>query len=381
MANLANPVAGQLAHTSGGAAPTSFASPMLDPTAEMPALATAPRSRRRRPWRALLALFAYGVVAWLVYRGIDREHFSLGFSRLRASHVALILVFALGHIGTRALRFDRLMRRTGADATYRLRDGIRLFLLGLSASAVTPGRAGDLIKSRLVREYGIGFNRGLGLVLVERVLDLLVICSCIVVAGAVLSGRASSEIWQLVADVLLVCLLTGTFVLIKPRLRDPLLRWLARLISRAVPSMHHDVVLRHLHEMLTVWDEVFSAPQRFLGYFAVSFLAWGIEFAKLWVVVQCLGHHIDIVTAFFVYPVSIVAGLVSLLPLSDAVVGVTGAVLMHTLGGLDQGVATTAIVVDRVAAVIPPLLLWGCFSLLARRRAAADAAQAAHHES
>jgi uncharacterized protein (TIRG00374 family) len=328
-----------------------------------------PRWRSARAW---LAILAYGTIAWLVYRGIDRESFSLGFSQLRPWHIAIILVFALGHIGVRALRFDRLMRRAGASRGYRLRDGVRLFLIGLSASAVTPGRAGDLIKVRLVGEYGIAMNRGLGLVIVERVLDLLAICSSMVAAGAILSGRASSEAWRMVALSFLGCLIAGTLVLITPRLRTPLLQLVARAAARLVPSMHVDEILGHLSEILAVWDEVFRAPLRFIAYFAASLLAWGTEFSKLWVVLRCLGVHMDIVASFFLYPASILAGLLSLLPISDAVVGVTGAVLMHTIAGIDKGMATTAIVVDRVAAVVPPLLLWGFFSFVTRKRARRD---------
>ncbi|HEX4353991.1 MAG TPA: flippase-like domain-containing protein, partial [Polyangiales bacterium] len=159
-------------------------------------------------------------------------------------------------------------------------------------------------------------------------------------------------------------------VLVSPRVRDPLLQSCARIASRLLPSLREEVVLGHLREMLTVWDEVFRSPARFLGYFAVSLFAWSIEFAKLWVVLRCLGAPMDLVFAFFVYPASILAGLLSLLPISDAVVGVTGAVLMHTLAGVANGIATTAIVVDRTASVVPPLLLWGVFSFLRRRHAA-----------
>ncbi|HEY2736710.1 MAG TPA: lysylphosphatidylglycerol synthase transmembrane domain-containing protein [Polyangiales bacterium] len=330
-------------------------------------LTSSPPSAARHPLRIAFALLAYSFIAWLIYRGIDREHFSLGFSQLRPEHIALILLIAIAHIGVRALRFDRLMRSAGASSRYRLQDGVRLFLIGLSASAVTPGRAGDLIKARLVRDFGIGLNRGFGLVLVERVLDLLALCCSMVGAGTILSGRVASDGWRLAALVLLASMLSGMLVLVSPRVRDPLLQSCARIASRLLPSLREEVVLGHLREMLTVWDEVFRSPVRFLGYFAVSLCAWSIEFTKLWVVLSCLGVHMDLVFAFFVYPASILAGLLSLLPISDAVVGVTGAVLMHTLAGVANGMATTAIVVDRTASVVPPLLLWGFFAFLQRR--------------
>jgi hypothetical protein len=58
-------------------------------------------------------------------------------------------------------------RRAGPNAEYRLLDGFRIFLIGLSTSAVTPARAGDFIKAQLVKPYGIGGNVGSGVVLVN----------------------------------------------------------------------------------------------------------------------------------------------------------------------------------------------------------------------
>ncbi|HEX7479665.1 MAG TPA: lysylphosphatidylglycerol synthase transmembrane domain-containing protein [Polyangiales bacterium] len=343
--------------------------PEQDPSALAAAQPSAPTqsagipAKARKAWRPWATALAYAGVAALAYRSIDHASFLAGISRLRISHVFLLVGVALLHIAGRAVRFDRLMRRAGANESYHFAAGIRIFLVGLSASAVTPGRAGDLIKAQLVRPYGVALNRGVGLVLVERVLDLLVICTSIVVSGAVLSRRASSDTWRAVALAFLLGLIVLVVVLAVPAIRTVLLRLAARIIKLFVRSLDEQRILQHLNEIFVVWDDVFHSFPRLLAQLAGSMCAWCIEFMKLWLVLGLLGASIDPVLALFVYPISIVAGILTLLPISEAVVGVTGAMLLHALGGVDTSVAAIAIVVDRATSVLTPLGLWALFAL------------------
>jgi uncharacterized protein (TIRG00374 family) len=102
-------------------------------------------------------------------------------------------------------------------------------------------------------------------------------------------------------------------------------------------------------------------------YWAGSAVVWAIEFAKLWLVLRFVGASVAPGVVFFVYPVSIVAGILTMLPFSEGVVGVTGVALLGSIAGVDSGVATVAVVIDRVASSGPPLLLWGLFALLGKR--------------
>jgi uncharacterized membrane protein YbhN (UPF0104 family) len=68
-----------------------------------------------------------------------------------------------------------------------------------------------------------------------------------------------------------------------------------------------------------------------------------------------------------VYPVSILAGVLSVMPFSEGVVGLTGVALLGAMGNVDPALATIAVVLDRSASSLPPLALWGLLSL--RRKA------------
>lgn len=331
---------------------------------------TAAPSARSRWVRPLIGGVGYGAVVLLVWKNVDRTHFLAGMARLTTAHLLVVLLVAMLHIAGRALRFHRLLLRTH-PTDYRWTDGVRIFLVGLSASAVTPARAGDLIKAQLVKPYGVGFNAGLGLVLIERMLNLLVIASSIVVTGALLSSQSGSAGWRGATLVLLAGLASVCVVLTVKRVRTPLLRAAAGLLSRVRPSAGSPAKIESVLEgAFTVWDQVFVSPRTLLTYWVSSAAVWTIEFAKLWLVLRFVGIEVAPAVVFFVYPVSIVAGILTMLPFSEGVVGITGVALLGSMAAIDSGAATVAIVIDRAASNVPPLLLWGVFALLRERQAA-----------
>jgi uncharacterized protein (TIRG00374 family) len=322
---------------------------------------------RRRWLRPVLAVVGYGAIVALVWRAIDRTSFVAGIARLTPGTLAIVVAVALLHIAGRAARYHRLLLRCH-PRDYRWTDGVRIFLMGLSASAVTPARAGDFIKARLVRPHGIGFSVGLGVVMVERMLDLLVIVSSIVVTGAFLSRDSGSGPWRSAAVVLLVGLVAGVVVINVRRLRDRLVGWAAHAIAmtKRNPGARAELE-KTLAGAFHVWDEVFVSPYTFGAYWLYSAAVWSVEFLKLWLVLRFIGVPVAPETVLFVYPVSIVAGILTLLPFSEGVVGVTGVALLASMASVDSGTATIAVVVDRVASNVPPLLLWAAFALSARK--------------
>ncbi len=47
--------------------------------------------------------------------------------------------------------------------------------------------------------------------------------------------------------------------------------------------------------------------------------------------------------------------------------GVTATSMLVALGGADPSTAAVAVVVDRAASVLPPIVMWGLFSLSSSR--------------
>lgn len=328
-------------------APASVAPTESPETGEKPAA--------KRPWlRPLVAVVGYGAIAALAWRAIDHEQLFAGLRRLDAANILAILAIALLHIAGRAFRFHRLLLRHDPTA-YRWTDGFAIFLIGLSTSAVTPARAGDFVKAQLVTRHGVPFGIGFGLVLVERMLDLLVLTSAILVAGLAVSGDAAA-IWSRAAIVLLLGLVAGLVVLSASRIRGRLIDLALSILRRIAPAKA-DAIGARVTSIFATWDGVFTSPVTLATYLFGSGVVWAIEFAKLWCVLYFLGAPASLAAIFFVYPVSILAGVLTLLPFSEGVVGVTVVALLATLAGVDPALATIAVVVDRGASSLPPIVL------------------------
>ena len=320
----------------------------------------------RRWLRPLVGLVVVGVIIALASSKLDGAKLRAGLSLLSPWHVVVVLLLSFLHIGTRATRYHRLVRACG-PAGYRWTDGIRIFLLGLSAAAVTPARAGDLVKVKLVAPYGLGIGVGTGLVLVERILDLVVMT----VYALALSFVVRNDALQAGAALLLAIVLGVVALVSSKRLHLVLGKRLAppaeRLLKARYPRVR-DAVLG----LLSTWTMVFRAPIRVIAFLGASFAIWFVEFLKLWVLLQLMGQPVPLAVVVSAYAASLIAGAVSALPFSEGVVGVTLVAVLASAGGVDSSIGSIAVVVDRAASTLPPILLWLAFAAL-RRSSDADA--------
>ena len=269
-------------------------------------MSAAPKPGRRwlRPLGGALVVCA--IIA-LASRKLDGEKLRAGLELLAPWHIAVVLALSLMHIGTRATRYHRLVMAC-APTNYSWTDGMRIFLLGLSAAAVTPARAGDLVKVKLVAPHGLGIGVGTGLVLVERILDLVVMT----VYALALSFVVRNDALQAGAALLLAIVLGVVALVSSTRLHAVLGKRLAppaeRLLKARYPKVR-DAVLG----LLSTWTMVFRAPSRVVAFLAASFAIWFVEFLKLWVLLQLMGQHVPLAVVVSAYAASLIAGAVSAL--------------------------------------------------------------------
>lgn len=320
--------------------------------------------------RRWLAWGLYAALALLLFRFVDGRELARVWTALSGLDLLLVLAVSLLHIGLRALRYHALVRRVGPDATYRWWDGARVFLVGLSASAVTPGRVGDFVKTSLLESYGVSRASSFALVVVERLLDLLVIVSSALVFAVALPTESTTAAWRSVALILLVPVFAVVVSLTSSRGRD-LWRRLTRALLGGSGSARGQRAAELVETVLTTMGRVLPSPGRALVLFGGSVLVWAVEFAKLGVVLALLGSSVPLSVVMFVYPVSILAGIAALVPASEGVIGLTGVALLGALAAVPAAVATTGLLVDRAASTAPPLVLAAVWSFWRQRRSAA----------
>ena len=329
-----------------------------------PSAPSAPEERRpvSRWVRPVGGVIVVAVFIAIASAKLDGAKARAGLSLLAPWHILIVLALSFLHIGARATRYHRLVLACG-PTDYAWTDGVRIFLLGLSAAAVTPARAGDLVKARLVAPHGLGLGAGTGLVFVERILDLVVMT----VFSLTLSFVVRNDALRAGAALLLVVVLAVVVLCSSERLHGAFGRWIAPP-SRRLLGARYDKVQATVSGLFVTWTTIFTDPQRALSFLSASFGIWFVEFFKLWVLLQLMGQHLPLAVVVAAYAASLIAGAVSALPFSEGVVGVTLVAVLASAAGVDSSTASIAVVVDRAASTLPPILLWVVFAALLRSR-------------
>jgi uncharacterized protein (TIRG00374 family) len=220
---------------------------------------------------------------------------------------ALLGLTTLNYL-VRYLRWRRLLHLTGTR-TPRLLHDVLIFLAG-TAMILTPGRAGEWLKSYYLRDmYGVPVARTAPIILVERVSDSLAML-LLAATGFFLFGRGGA--------VLLIVIVVAMAAIVGLRHRG-----FASLVLRGVRR------LPAAHRLLPPIED-FHESSRIL--FSLSGLSWSCGLGLLAWALECLTFFLVLVgfgkpmtwtlvaQAAFIFPIATLAGSLSLLP---AGIGVT----------------------------------------------------------
>ncbi len=246
--------------------------------------------------------------------------------------LALILGLSLFNYALRFLRWQSYVTALGHVVPWRRH--IAYYLAGF-AFTVTPGKAGEAVRSLYLKPHGMSYAESLAAFFVERLLDVLAI-AVLAVGGAWLFPEYR-------AFVLLSCLGIGVFAwfIVRPGLPDRLQCW----VGRACDTGKLTRLLRHLAGLLQASARLL-VPRRLYAGLAVGILAWAAEGFALYLIVGGMGAPLPVAAATGIYAVSILAGTLSFLPGglggTEAVMG-----LMLVLAGANPSTAIAATLLCR----------------------------------
>lgn len=115
-----------------------------------------------------------GAILWWMYRGFEWETISEAItSDMDWTWMWLSLPFGVLAQVFRALRWQQLLRPLNYKV--RTRTSINAIFLSYASSLVVP-RAGEVLRCGVLKRYeGAGFSKGLGTVVTERIIDMLMI--------------------------------------------------------------------------------------------------------------------------------------------------------------------------------------------------------------
>lgn len=249
----------------------------------------------------------------------------------------LVLGLTLFNYALRFLKWHYFLRQVGVRDLPPAQS-LRLFVAGFPL-AVTPGKVGEVLKAVWVKSAtGLPVGRGVSVVLAERISDGL--------AMLALSGLgviAYPRYWP--AFLLFFAILVGVVVLSQIR---PLALWLLGLGERL------PVVRRFAHALREFYEGSFALfrPRSIalgVGLGTVSWLGEGIGFYVILLGLGLPASQELLATAVFTLAFSTVVGAVSTLPGGLGAVEATIAGMLVVLAGINEGTASAATLLIRLA--------------------------------
>lgn len=292
-----------------------------------------------------------GVAVYLalaVLTGFEDLREALGQFRWSFIPLILGLVF-ISYIG-RFLRWLYYLRVLVVSVPPK--ENVAIFAAGLSMT-ISPGKLGEVLKSVFVRQVvGTPVARTAPTVLAERVTDG---------TGMILWGLLGALVFSFGPGLLLAFLALTIFGIAV--LRSKKLSLLAERVLKHTPFLNR--FAPHLADFHGASNELLGTRSLIVTT-GISFVAWGFEILAVYLCVAGLGADVPFLMVVFIFAVSSIVGVMSMLPggIGPAEAGLAGQFI--ALAGLASGPAAALTIVIRLATLWFAIAL-GIAGLLALR--------------
>jgi glycosyltransferase 2 family protein len=220
-----------------------------------------------------------------------------GLGRLNPWQWFTLLGLSLLNYALRFVRWHMYLLALGARVSW-WRD-LWIYLAGF-AFTVSPGKAGEAVRSVYLRENGIPWSQSLATLTLERVLDLIAMVMLAALAIQVFADYA----WA--ALVVVVLIGASLFGMTHPRMVRWLLAWLPTTGRVGKLAQGGAAILNDSRSLL--------APARLIAGLTLGLIAWAAEALGFWFLLDWLGVGSDPLHAIGIYAVSMLAGALSFLP-------------------------------------------------------------------
>jgi uncharacterized protein (TIRG00374 family) len=324
-------------------APTHVEDPSIEALAEVAAHTDDVAVRRTLfGRRELISTLIPIVLIVLAARNVDWSDAARALGQANPYFVALALAVHYATFPLRSWRWARLLSEGGVAVHWR--DLLRILFLGWFVNSIVPAKLGDLYRSYLVKQrFGISLSRTVGVVVAERLLDILVVFMLLIVGGFVAFGRT------LLPDLTIVYLTGGVLTLLIIGglaglyfLAPKLARFFPREVQR-ISRLFREGVL-HSFRALPL-----AGP--------LTILIWAAEALRLFFVLTALGLQLPLSGVVFV---AVAVALLTTVPLTPAGFGFVEIAMVYVLTegfGLVQRDAIAVAVVDRAVSVLSVIVI------------------------
>jgi len=221
------------------------------------------------------------------------------FSRLGLIGWLLLLSCSFCSYLLRFSRWQYYLRRAGWRLPPRLH--LAYYLAGF-ALTTSPGKAGETIRSVLLRPHGIPYPTSLACFFSERLLDVIVV--------ALLASLSMVAFTDQHGFIIVVFVVTLAVI---PIVHSPLL---LRLLGNMQKRFHSERIkksLVHLIQLLHDARNFLALRPLYLGLL-LGIAAWSLQGFAFYYLMQVLGFDASLPLAMGIYAISLLAGALSMIP-------------------------------------------------------------------
>lgn len=217
----------------------------------------------------------------------------------------------------------------------------RIFTISNVFALVSPAKSGELIKSYFLKRRGIGYGRGIIVVVVERIIDLIGI-SFLLIIFALLSTTSFTANY-ITYSVLLLILLVAGMVFFRSSLFIRILKMvpiISKKLKKAEAGTYRDILRKNLSASSMVKPLI------------VTMISIVMIATRMYVIFLSLGMTPDFSTVILVYLLVIVVGILSMIPAGLGSIEVAGAWLYSSVLGYDLATVATALILLRFSTFV-----------------------------
>lgn len=284
---------------------------------------------KHKLWIGLLlgifVLVAFGL--WGDFTALQRS-----FTSFKWTYFPLILCLTFMGYLLRFLKWEVFLRTI--DIQISIKNSLMIFLSGMSM-AITPGKAGEILKSFLLKSSEkVDIARTVPVVLAERLTDLL----AMILLAAWGITRFSNGV-GLLAFIFLI-LISAVLLMQNRRLCLGILFKLKKYTAISGILERLEVLYESSHELLRFKVVLYTTM--------ISTASWFLECLSFYFVLQGFDLNQPVLDALFIFSFSSIAGAVSMLPGGLGVTETSMIGLMIGLG-VDKSKAIAATMMGRFA--------------------------------
>ena len=287
--------------------------------------------------KAITGIAFFSILYLLAINVFDENSTLSILFKIDAYTWSAILALSLVNYFLRFLRWDKYISSFPSNGKKLTKTQNFIIYISGFAFTLTPGKAGETVRSFYLSKYNIEYKNSLGAFLSERILDLFVILLISFFALPLLIGNIKLDVWPMLIAILSAMML---FVIV-------IILYKFNTITKFGFKWVH-IGINKIQDIFRASKFLFSRDLFLISLF-LGLIAWIAEAFALFLIINHIFPDFDLVfIAMGIYALSILAGTITFLP---GGIGGTEAsmILLLSLVGVDYISAFAITIICRAA--------------------------------